>query len=197
MVRRFLCALVALVLVAGVSLAAEKAKKNKGATGKFESYADGTLKLKVGKKDDVKVQDYKVPDDIKVTVYADGEKKESSPKDAFASVKAGTTVALQLNDDGKVTGVTIGAAKKTSGTFTSFKDGTLTLKVKTKKGEETKEFKVADDIKTVTVTDTGKKEGTAKDTLGSVTEGMPVTVLHGKKDAVVGIEVGTAKKKNK
>jgi len=195
MLRRFVCALVALVLVAGVTLAADKAKKNNAATGKFESFADGTLKVKVGKKDDAKVQEYKVPDDLKVTVYDDGEKKESSPKDAFKDLKSGTTVALKLTDDGKVTGVTVGAAKKAVGTFTSFKAGTLTLKVKNKKGEETKEFKIADDIKTVTVSDNGKKEGTAKDSLAGVSEGTPVTVVLGKKNAVLGIEVGTAKKK--
>ena len=195
MFRRFVCTLVALVLVAGVTLAAEKAKKNKATTGQFESFADGTLKLKIGKKDNATVQEYKVPDDLKIAVFHDGEKKDASPKDAFNGVKTGTRVSIQLSDDGKLTSVTVGAAKKTAGSFTSFKDGTLTLKVKTKKGEETKEFKVADATKTVTVTDSAKKEGTAKDSLTSVSEGTPVTIVLGKKNAVVEVEVGTAKKK--
>jgi hypothetical protein len=195
MFRRFLCGLIAVVLVAGVGLAADKAKKGKAVNGKFESFADGTLKIKTGKKNDTKVQDFKIAEDIKVVVYTDGEKKEIPAKDAFKDVKSGTTVAVTVGDSDKVTGVTIGAGKKATGTFTSFKDGTLTLKVKNKKGEESKEFKVAADTKAVTLTNDGKKEGTAKDALGGLSEGTPVTIHLGKKDAVVSIEVGTAKKK--
>ena len=152
-------------------------EEGKTVTGKFESFADGTLKIKVGKKSEAKVQEFKVGDDIKVTVFVNDEKKELSPKDAFKDLKAGTNVAVKLGDDDKVTGVTVGAGpKKAAGTFTSFKDGTLTLKVKGKNGEETKEFKVADDTKAVTLVGKDKKDGIAKDALKGVAEGTQVTL---------------------
>ncbi|HKI33211.1 MAG TPA: hypothetical protein VKA46_15270 [Gemmataceae bacterium] len=195
MLRQFLCGLVALALIAGVGLAAEKAKKGKAVSGKFESFADGTLKIKVGKKDEAKVQEFKVPDDVKVVTYANDEKKESSSKDAFKDLKSGTNVSLTLGDDDKITAVTVGnAPKQTAGTFASFKDGTLTLKVKGKNGEEAKEFKVADDTKAVTLVGKDKKEGTAKDALKEIAEGTPVTVTLGGKNKVIGVEVGSTKK---
>jgi hypothetical protein len=195
MFRQVVCGFVALALVAGVGLAADKAKKSKNATGKFESFADGTLKIKSGKKGNETTQEFKVGDDIKVVVYSKGEKKELSAKDAFKDLKPNTTVAVKVGDDDKVTGVTVGAApKKPGGAFASFKDGTLTLKVKEKKVETTKEYKVSDDTKVVTLVGKEKKEGIAKDALKDVAEGTPVTLtLNGGK--VVSIEVGKAKKK--
>jgi hypothetical protein len=195
MFRQIVCGFVALALVAGVGLAADKAKKNKNATGKFESFADGTLKIKSGKKGNETTQEFKVGDDIKVVVYSKGEKKELSPKEAFKDLKPNTAVAVKVGDDDKVTGVTVGTApKKPGGAFSSFKDGTLTLKVKEKKVETTKEYKVPDDTKVVTLVGKEKKEGIAKDALKDVAEGTPVTLtLNG--DKVVSIEVGKAKKK--
>ena len=197
MFRQFVCSLVALALVAGVSLAADAAKKGKTVTGKFESYADGTLKIKVGKKGDEKTQEFKVGDDVKVIAYQHDEKKELSTKDAFKDLKAGSNVAVKLSEDDKVTGVTVGTGpKKTNGTFSSFKDGTLTLKVKGKNGEEPKEYKVADDTKAVTLVGKDKKEGTAKDSLKDVAEGTHVTLTIGAGNKVIGVEVGSAKKKD-
>jgi hypothetical protein len=201
MVRQFLCGLVALVLIAGVGFTAEKAKKGKAVSGKFESFADGTLKIKVGKKDDAKVQEFKIPDDLKVVTYANDEKKELSSKDAFKDVKAGTSVAVKLGEDDKVIEVTVGTGpKKTSGNFASYKDGTLTLKVKGKNGEETKTFKVADDTKAVTLVGKDKKEGLVKDAFKDLAEGTPVTLTLGAGDKksepkVIGVEVSSAKKK--
>jgi hypothetical protein len=197
MFRQLVCGFVALTLVAGAGLGADPAKKTKTVSGKFESFADGTLKIKVGKKgEEPKVQEFKVGDDIKVTTWAKDEKKELSPKDAFSSLKSGSTVAVKLGDDDKVTGVTVGTGpKKAVGTFSSFKDGTLTLKVKNKNGEEAKEYKVADDTKAVTLVGKDKKEGTAKDSLKDVAEGTQVTLTIGTGNKVIGVEVGKATKK--
>jgi hypothetical protein len=196
MFRQFVCGLLALALLAGVALAADKAKKGKPVSGKFESFADGTLKIKVGKKNDAKTQEFKLPDDLKVVAYQDGDKKELSPKDAFKDVKSGTSVSVKLGEGDKVAEVTVGSGpKKAAGTFASYKDGTLTLKVKTKKGEESKVYKVADDTKAVTLVGKDKKEGTAKDALKDVADGTPVTVTLGAGDKVLGVEVGKAKKK--
>jgi hypothetical protein len=196
MFRQVVCGFVALALVAGVGLAADKAKKAKPVNGKFESFADGTLKIKVGKKGNETTQEFKVGDDVKVAAWANGEKKELSTKDAFKDLKPGTAVAITVGEGDKVAGVTVGAApKKPGGTFSSFKDGTLTLKVKEKKAETTKEYKVPDDTKVVTLVGKEKKEGIAKDALKDVAEGTPVTLTLGAGDKVLGVEIGKAKKK--
>jgi hypothetical protein len=204
MLRQFVCGLLALALVAGVALAAE-GKKGKAVTGKFESYKDGVLKIKVGKKgEEPKTQEFKVGDDIKVVTFAGEDKKELAVKDAFTGVKDGTNVTVRLSDDDKVTGVQVGnppkkagdKSKTVTGVFASAKDGTLTIKVTAKKGEEAKaqEFKVGDDVKVVTLAGDDKKEGTAKDAFKDVKEGTPVTLKLGEGDKILGIQVGSAKK---
>ncbi len=199
MLRQLLCGFVALTLVVGVAFAAQKAKKGKTASGTFVSFKDGTLTVKVkGKKgEEPKPQDFKIDDDLKVTAYTNFEAKEATVKDAFKDLKDGSNVVVKLSADDKVTGLTIGAAPhKAAGTFTSFKDGTLVLKVMGKNGTEaTKEYKVADDTKAVTLAGTEKKPGTAKDALASVAEGSPVTVMLAPKNKVVSVEVGAVKGK--
>jgi hypothetical protein len=196
MFRQLVCGLVALALVASVSLAADAKKGGKTVNGKFESYADGALKIKVAKKgEEPKTVEYKVPADIKVVCYANDQKQELATSDAFKGIKAGANVSVKLSEDDKVTGVTVGnPPKKAGGTFASFKDGALCLKVKGKNGEEVKTYKVANDTKAVTLAGKDRKEGTAKDALSSVAEGTPVTVTIGAGDKVLGIEVGNAKK---
>jgi len=198
MLRHLLCGFVALTLVAGVGLAAEKAKKGKTASGAFVSFKDGTLTVKVkGKKgEEPKAQDFKVADDLKVTAYVHDEKREVAVKDAFKDLKDGTNVVVKLTEDDKVIGVTVGTApKQATGTFTSFKDGTLILKVKGKNGETAKEYKVTDDTKAVTLIGKDKKAGTAKDALASVAEGTRVTITLGAGNKVIGVEVGNVKPK--
>jgi hypothetical protein len=186
--------MIALLLVAGAALAADK--KGKTVSGKFESYADGVLKIKVAKKgEEPKVQEFKLADDLKVTAYVNDEKKKLAIKEAFKDLKPGTNVVVKVGDD-KVTSVQAGNAPRTTGgTFASFKDGTLTLKVKGKNGEESKEYQVADETKAVTLTGTDKKEATAKAALKDLKEGTPVSVTVGGKNKVIGVEVGSAKKK--
>jgi hypothetical protein len=198
MFRQHICGLMALILLAGVGLGADDAKKAKNVTGKFDGYSPGVLKLEVRMGSaGVKHLEYKVGDDLKVVVWANDKKKEQSPMDAFKSLPLGTTVTLKMGDGDAVTGVTVGTPPKTTnGTFTSYKDGTLTLKVKTKNGEESKDFKVADDTKSVTLTGKDKKEGIVKDALKDVTEGTPVTLTLGAGNKVTEVQVGKATKKN-
>ncbi len=88
-------------------------------------------------------------------------------------------------------------AKKVGGAFASFKDGTLTLKIKGKKGEEPKsqDFKVAEDVKVTTFAAEEKKEGTAKDSFKDLKEGTPVTVTVDEAGKVTAIQVGAPPKK--
>jgi hypothetical protein len=90
-------------------------------------------------------------------------------------------------------------ARKVGGAFASFKDGTLTIKVKGKKGEEPKsqDFKVAEDVKVTTFAGEEKKEGTAKDSFTAVKEGTPVTLTVDETGKVTAIQVGAPPKKKK
>jgi hypothetical protein len=90
-------------------------------------------------------------------------------------------------------------AKKVGGDFASFKDGTLTIKVKGKKGDEPKsqDFKVAEDVKVTTFAGDEKKEGTAKDSFKDLKEGTRVTVTVDEAGKVTAVQVGAPKKKAK
>jgi hypothetical protein len=206
MLRSLVCGFVCLALLAGLSLAADKEKaKNKTATGAFASFKDGTLTIKVkGKKgDEPKPQDFKVADDTKVTTYSGDDKKEGTAKDAFKDLKEGTPITVSLGDENKVLAVQVGKApkksKKLSGSFVAFKEGTLTLKVKGKKGDEPKsqDFKVADDTKVTTYSGDDKKESTAKDAFKDAKEATQVTLATDKKGNVTGVQIGVPKKKDK
>ncbi len=90
-------------------------------------------------------------------------KTDGTAKDAFNDVKEGTQVTITLGENDKVAAIQVGIAikvkgKTVNGALASYKDGTLTIKVREKKGEEPKaqDFKVADDTK-VTVID-GKQQ---------------------------------------
>src|SRR5205823_776576 len=89
--------------------------------------------------------------------------------------------------------------KAVSGAFVVYKDGTLTIKVQAKKGEEAKaqEFKVADDTKVITFDGENKKEGAAEDGVKNLKEGTAVTVTLGESDKVAAVQVGAAKKAEK
>jgi hypothetical protein len=112
MLRQLVCGLVALALVAGVALAADKSGKT--VTGKFVSYKDGALTINVGKTGEEKPQEFKIADDFsKVTVYSGDTKKDSViAKDAFKELKAGTSIKVTLDDNKKVTAVQVGNAPK-------------------------------------------------------------------------------------
>jgi predicted proteasome-type protease len=209
--RQLICGLVVLAVVPGVALAEDKKAKDKTVTGKFVSYKDGTLTIKVQlvKGEEPKDQTYKVADDFKVVTLSGEEKKEAVAKDAFKGLKDGTSVTVTLGEGDKITGVQIGTAKKiekpavkekvVTGTFVSFKDGTLTVKVRAAKGEEPKDqtYKIADDFKVITLSGEDKKEAVAKDSFRDAKEGSPVTIKIGDGDKVTGVQIGSAKKKDK
>lgn len=114
MLRSIVCSLVALFLVVGVTVAEKKeAKKGTAVSGTFESYKDGVLTLSVKTKKDAEAKkvEFKVSEDTKVQLLSGEEKKELSGKAAFADVKVGTPVVVKT-EEGKVTGVSVGAAKK-------------------------------------------------------------------------------------
>src|SRR5690349_552881 len=105
MLRQIVGGLVCFVLVAGVALAADE-KKGKTVTGKFESFKDGVLKVKAGKKGEEKTEEFKVADDLKVAAYVNYEQHDVAAKDAFKDLKAGESVQVKTDADGKVTAVT-------------------------------------------------------------------------------------------
>jgi hypothetical protein len=116
MLRRFVCSLIALALVTGISLAADKtAVKDKTVTGTFASAKDGMLTIKIkGKKgEEPKAQDFKVADETKAVVLKGDEKKETTVKDALKDLKEGTAITVTIGTGDKVTGITVGKAKKT------------------------------------------------------------------------------------
>ncbi|MGH7169041.1 MAG: hypothetical protein ACRELG_02020 [Gemmataceae bacterium] len=106
MVRTIVGLLAALLFVAGLSLGAEDkkdAKKPKTDTviGKFESYKDETLKLKVKGED----TEFKVPGNTPVGYSAGKDKlKVLKAKEHLKDVKKGSIVAVTL-DGKKVLGV--------------------------------------------------------------------------------------------
>jgi hypothetical protein len=209
MFRRFTFSFVAVLLASGLVFAEEKKDaKEKTVNGAFASYKDGTLTIKVkGKKgEEPKATDFKIADDLKVTVIDGDTKKDVVAKDAFKDVKEGTAVTVKIGEGDKVTAVQVGTAKKgdkgektVNGAFASYKDGTLTIKVKGKKGEEPKatDFKVADDLKVTILDGDTKKDAVAKDAFKDVKEGTAVKVTLSDGDKVSAVQVGTAKKKNK
>jgi hypothetical protein len=114
MLRPFVCGLFCLALVAGSVLAEDKKDtKEKKVGGAFVSYKDGTLTLKVkaSKDDEGKNQEFKVPDDTKVTVLMGGDKKEGTAKELLKDIKAPASVALTMEGD-KVISVLVGLPKK-------------------------------------------------------------------------------------
>jgi hypothetical protein len=109
MLRTLVCALVALVMVCGVALAAEKAQKKaktKAVAGKFVSFKDGTLTLTVKKEN----KEFKIDAGTEVRLFkADAEKAEKlSAPDGFKDVKEGTTVRVVTSaEDNKIVRIVI------------------------------------------------------------------------------------------
>src|SRR5262249_19102698 len=153
--------------------------------GAFTSFKDGTLTIKIkGKKgDEPKSQDFKLADDTKVTTFDGDARKEGTAKDAFKDLKEGAPITVSLGDADKVTAGQVAKAQKKNkqvgGSFVSYKDGTLTIKVKGKKGDEPKpqDFKVSDDTKVVTFAAGEKKEGAAKDAFKDAKDDTKITVI--------------------
>jgi hypothetical protein len=110
MLRMFLSTAIALFLVAGLSLAADKPVK-----GKIKSYDAEKMKLVLttGKKPDTKDTEYSLAPTFKLTIVEGDDKKELSGKDALKAeqLKEGANVELTLDGE-KVTAITITLKKK-------------------------------------------------------------------------------------
>jgi hypothetical protein len=203
MLRLIVSGFVCLALVAGLAPAGDKKAKTKNVSGAFMAFKDGTLTIKVkGKKgEEPKPQDFKVADDTKVTTFDGDNKKEGTAKDAFKDLKEGTPVTVSLGDEDKVAAVQVGQApkkgKNVAGSFVSYADGVLTIKVKGKKGDEPKpmNFNVAADAKVVTLAGDEKKEGAAKDAFKDAKDTTQITLTTDKTGQVTSVLVGTAPKK--
>jgi hypothetical protein len=103
-------AVAGLFLIASLSVAADKPVK-----GKVKSYDSEkkTLVVTVGKKGMTEDKEFKVADDLKLTVVEGDDKKELAGKDALKAdqLKTGANVELTLDGD-KVTAITITMKKK-------------------------------------------------------------------------------------
>ena len=86
-----------------------------------------------------------------------------------------------------------------AGTFESYKDGTLTIQTKGKKGApgEKKEFKVADDTSVIILKGEDKTEVKAVVGFKDVVVGTPVTVTTDDAGKVTAVQVGGQAKKKK
>ncbi len=137
-------------VVAAAAPAADKVEPQESTvSGKFVSYHDGVLKIKVqeaNRKESQEIQ-WQIADDTKVISHIpNSAAKADSARDAFKLWEAGAAIVVKLKDD-KVTLVAIGlkqgtdkvTEQKTSekvkqqlkggwGKFVSYKDGTLTIK---------------------------------------------------------------------
>ncbi|HEY7157348.1 MAG TPA: hypothetical protein VH575_25565 [Gemmataceae bacterium] len=117
MLRICVCAVLALLLGAGVSLAGKGAKKGKkghavaGTVKKVDASA-GTLTVATKKKKVKEDQQFTVGDSAKVVVANGADKKELSGKDGLKSVKEGDKVRVQADEAGNVISLQVGALAK-------------------------------------------------------------------------------------
>jgi hypothetical protein len=132
MLRTIVCAVLALLLVVGTATSAGKkgkGKKFQGVGGKFVSakYNDKdkatsltiTPFARKKKGEETKVEDktFIVPDGTPVLTFKGEGKPEkaSAGPDTFKDVKAGTIIRVGLDDEKKVTRVSIGGGKRKGG----------------------------------------------------------------------------------
>jgi hypothetical protein len=119
MLRTFVCAILSLILAAGVSLAGDKGKgqkahKFKGTITKIDPKAN-TVTVSVKVKKETKDMEFKINDATQFVV-ADGENKQTlSSKDGLKNekFKPGAAVTVTADEDNKVAKVVqIGGGKK-------------------------------------------------------------------------------------
>jgi len=118
MLRMIVCAALGLMLCASVGLAGDKGKgkgkKGTGVTGTFDSYKDGTLTIQTkGKKGAPgEKKEFKVADDISVTILKGGDKSEVKAGIGFKDVALGTPITITTDDTGKVTAIQVGGTAR-------------------------------------------------------------------------------------
>src|SRR5947208_16685359 len=119
MLRTFICAALALILMSGVSLAGVKGKGKKGSalhgTIKKVDAQEGTLTVAVKSKKVFTDKEFKVSADTKVVVSGQKKSKltgQEGLKNAGFKEGAAVTIVTDDNDATKVTQVRLGETKK-------------------------------------------------------------------------------------
>jgi hypothetical protein len=117
MLRTFLCATLALLLAAGIGLAADKnAKKKKGTTVagtvKAIDAAAGKLTVTVKVKKATEDKDFTVGDAVKVVTFSGDTKSELTGKDGLKNVKVGDKIRVHSDEGGKVVSIQVGNPPK-------------------------------------------------------------------------------------
>jgi sulfur carrier protein ThiS len=115
--RSIVCSLLALLLFAGLGLAADKnAKKKKGAvvagTVKSVDASTGKLTVAVKVKKSTEEKEFSVGDAVKIVTFVDGGKQEASGKDGLKNIKSGEKIRVLTDDGGKVVSLQIGQPPK-------------------------------------------------------------------------------------
>lgn len=116
MLRLLVCASLALLLAASVSLAADKtAKKNKkgqAVAGTVKAINNKTLTVTVKNKKATEDKDFTIGDSVKFVTFNGGVKQETTGTTAIKDVKPGDKVRVHLDESGNVVSVQIGNAPK-------------------------------------------------------------------------------------
>src|SRR5262245_37103663 len=113
MLQKLICAGIALLIGAGVALAADKVAKDQGTTGQVKKVdaAAGvlTLTIRVSKTESAD-KEFKVGPETKVVVFVGEERKELTGKDGLKNeqFKEGATVTVVTDGENKVTAVQVG-----------------------------------------------------------------------------------------
>jgi hypothetical protein len=116
MLRMFVCATLALLFAAGVSLSADKSNKKKGVTvaGTVKSVdaAAGTLTVTVKKKKVQEDKDFTIGDTVKVVTFTGTDKTELTGKDGLKSIKTGDKIQVRIDAGGNVLSIQVGDLPK-------------------------------------------------------------------------------------
>ena len=217
MLQKLFGVAIALVLSAGVGLAADKEKKDQGTTGQLKQVdaAAGTITLavRVSKTESADKQ-FTVGPDTKIIVFVGEAKQELAGKVGLKNeqFKEGATVSV-LTEGDKVTAVQVGkgsgkkgskeAAEKAAPGKVKKVDavaGTLTLTVRVSKTEEgEKEFNIGDATKITVFAGKEKQESAGKAGLKgeAFKEGAAVVIVTDREGKVQEVRAGTLPGKTK
>lgn len=217
MLQKLFGVAIALVLTAGVGLAADKEKKDQGTTGQLKKVdaAAGTITLavRVSKTESADKQ-FNVGPDTKIIVFVGEEKQELAGKVGLKNeqFKEGATVSV-LTEGDKVTAVQVGKGSGTKGVKEAAEQaalgkvkkvdavaGTLTLTVRVSKTEEgEKEYKIGDATRITVFAGKEKQESNGKAGLKgeAFKEGAAVVIVTDREGKVQEVRAGTLPGKTK
>ena len=217
MLQKLFGVAIALLLAAGVGLAADKEKKDQGTTGQLKkvdaSAGTITLAVRVSKTESADKQ-FTVGPDTKVIVFVGKEKQELAGKVGLKDeqFKEGATVSV-LTEGDKVTAVQVGKGSGKKGSKEAAEQaalgnvkkvdavaGTLTLTVRVSKTEEgEKEFKIGDATRITVFAGQEKQESNGKAGLKgeAFKEGAAVVIVTDREGKVQEVRAGTLPGKTK